>query len=202
MGRLDVLIVAELNFGTLLTFIKSELTAFARGPTTEPHPKPGIIPAHLAKSLIDAFVYLQSQSTSQISQTRNLKARVEMQWNVIAALRNIHIANSARADSEVIRRISIISIIFLPATFLAAFFSMSFFDFHQADQGKGLQPVVSKWIWLYPACTVPLTIMFALGYGLGQGWKGHAKSAKAMAGRLSSSLLGVRDSDRLHYAFD
>lgn len=199
MGSLDVLIVEELNFRILLTFIKSELTAFARGPTTEPHPLPGIIPA---KSLIDAFVYLQSQSTSQISQTRNLKARVEMQWNVIAALRNIYIADSARADNEVIRRISIISIIFLPATFLAAFFSMSFFDFHQADQGKGLQSVVSKWIWLYPACTVPLTIMFAVGYGLGQGWKGYARSAKAMAGRLSSSLLEVKDPDRLHYAFD
>ena len=51
------------------------------------------------------------------------------------------------------RTISVVTMLFLPATFIATLFSTSFFDF----QAKGDMPVVSPWVWLYVIITVLMT---------------------------------------------
>ena len=67
-------------------------------------------------------------------------------------------AKDSRTDSILMRRIAFITIVFLPATFMATFFSMAFFH---TDQEALL---MSNWIWLYFAITVPITLLLAQQY--------------------------------------
>jgi hypothetical protein len=53
------------------------------------------------------------------------------------------------------RVISIVTLIFLPGTFVATFFSTSFWDFGPSNQGSK----VSSWVWLYWVVTVLLTMV-------------------------------------------
>lgn len=52
------------------------------------------------------------------------------------------------------RVIAIVTLIFLPGTFVATLFSTSFWDFSPANEG----PMVSKWVWMYWVVTAILTI--------------------------------------------
>ncbi|CAN9385152.1 unnamed protein product [Alternaria alternata] len=63
------------------------------------------------------------------------------------------IANTTKEDSYAMRTIAIMSIIFLPGTFVSSFFSMDMFDW-QAPKGTS---VVSFRFWIYWAVTAPLT---------------------------------------------
>jgi hypothetical protein len=65
------------------------------------------------------------------------------------------IANTTKEDSYAMRTIAIMSIIFLPGTFVSSFFSMDMFDW-QALKGAS---VVSYRFWIYWAVTAPLTVV-------------------------------------------
>ncbi|KAL2060191.1 hypothetical protein VTL71DRAFT_9586 [Oculimacula yallundae] len=58
----------------------------------------------------------------------------------------------AARDSAAMRVISVITTVFLPATFTATFFSTTFFDFP-----KGKSGIVSAWVWLYFLVTIVLS---------------------------------------------
>lgn len=62
-------------------------------------------------------------------------------------------------DSHDMRAITIITLSFLPATFVATFFSTSFFDFSPAE-GK----MASGWLWIYWVVTVGLTMSILGGW--------------------------------------
>jgi hypothetical protein len=59
------------------------------------------------------------------------------------------------------RVIYIVTLIFLPGTFVATFFSTRFWDFGPSNQGSK----VSHWVWLYWVVTVVLT-MFVISIWL------------------------------------
>lgn len=59
---------------------------------------------------------------------------------------------SLRKDVSM-RTIAVVTMLFLPATFVATLFSASFFNF-QASDG----PIVSRWIWLYVLLTAVMTV--------------------------------------------
>ena len=63
------------------------------------------------------------------------------------------VALASLRDSAEMRSISIVTMLFLPGTFVATLFSTSFFNF-QPNRGN---PVVSRWIWIYVLVTVVLT---------------------------------------------
>jgi hypothetical protein len=78
-----------------------------------------------------------------------------------AALKTIsedqkRIALVATHDSASMRVISVITTVFLPATFTAAFFSTTFFNFQLGDDAARL---VSSWVWLYFAVTALLSAL-------------------------------------------
>ncbi|KAJ5404123.1 Mg2+ transporter protein CorA-like/Zinc transport protein ZntB [Penicillium cosmopolitanum] len=64
------------------------------------------------------------------------------------------VALSTARDSASMRILAIVTILFLPATFTATFFSMTFFNFLDADS-----PKASPWIWIYVAATGLLTVI-------------------------------------------
>ena len=65
------------------------------------------------------------------------------------------IANTTKEDSYAMRTIAVMSILFLPGTFVSSFFSMDMFDW-QAPKSAS---VVSSRFWIYWAVTAPLTIV-------------------------------------------
>lgn len=122
--------------------------------------------------LFDALDMRISQQRSQATQIRNLKARMTAQWDIINAILShynnnltVDMARDSRTDSVLMRRIAFVTMIFLPATFLATFFSMVFFEV--ADGGASFS--VSRWIWVYFVCTMPFTVLLAWQY-TGSDW--------------------------------
>jgi len=65
------------------------------------------------------------------------------------------LAKTTKEDSFAMRTIAIMTIAFLPGTFISALFSMEMFNW-QAPQGAS---VVSSRFWIYWAITVPLTLL-------------------------------------------
>jgi hypothetical protein len=58
------------------------------------------------------------------------------------------------------KTLSLLGAIFLPATYLASVFSMTFFNFQNGGDGGG--PIVAPTLWIYFAITIPLTLVIVL----------------------------------------
>lgn len=63
---------------------------------------------------------------------------------------------AAQQEARTMRIISIITLLFLPATFVSTLFSMSFFNLHGPDDPVPIWLVTSE-IWTYAAVAGPLT---------------------------------------------
>lgn len=63
-----------------------------------------------------------------------------------------------QADAKAMRRISVVTMLFLPATFVSTFLSMSFFN-HGADSpGDRFEWKIAPQLWIYAAIAAPLTL--------------------------------------------
>lgn len=81
-------------------------------------------------------------------------------------LTGLRIARDTRRDSVSMKTIAWLTMVFLPATFVATFFSMGVFQFNPDSKKSGHLSVASEW-WLYLAVTLPLTVVVL---GLWNGW--------------------------------
>ena len=118
-------------------------------------------------NLKDALEQRISLADTQSSQIEHLRLRVQTQLEITRTLItqrdvqvNIQLASAAKRDSEIIRGIAFITMIFLPATFVATFFSMAIFGV--TDD----RLITLPGIWLYPAVTLPMTACIAIWYFL------------------------------------
>ncbi|KAK1528639.1 uncharacterized protein CCOS01_06473 [Colletotrichum costaricense] len=68
---------------------------------------------------------------------------------------SIIIANATKRDGSQMRSISLLGMIFLPGTFLASLFSMSFFNWTPPDGDQ----IISPWIALYGVLAVVITLV-------------------------------------------
>jgi CorA-like Mg2+ transporter protein len=150
------------NFSFLLAQLERYSTLCAGPPVQQAS-------AQLKILLYDALSQRLSQTHAQIDEMNVLQLRIDTQSNIINALiaqrdsrTNIDIAVATKAESELMRGIALTTMIFLPATFIATFFSMAFFHIGSEDH---VQLIISKWVWLYPLCTIPLTVVLVLNYG-------------------------------------
>lgn len=82
---------------------------------------------------------------------------------------NLEIAESSRRmteaamqDSASMKTIAILTMVFLPGTAVASFFSMSMFDW-SAESGSGL---ASRWVWVFFVVATPLTGLVLLAWYL------------------------------------
>lgn len=119
--------------------------------------------------LFDTILQHRSQQKAQERQARNLRDRMELQWSVSVALMadhdtsvTIQMAKDARTDSLLMRRIAAVSIIFLPATFLATFLSMMFF---RVDSDGKLSMNSNIWMYFASTSAISLIIMLHFRYG-------------------------------------
>ncbi|GAB1315707.1 Magnesium transport protein CorA, transmembrane region [Madurella fahalii] len=70
---------------------------------------------------------------------------------------NMEIATASGEDSSQMRSIALVTMVFLPGTFFASMFSMTFFNWN-SDSG-GDHPIVSSSIWIYFLVTVVFTLI-------------------------------------------
>ncbi|KAI1321939.1 hypothetical protein F5Y16DRAFT_413561 [Xylariaceae sp. FL0255] len=66
----------------------------------------------------------------------------------------LQVAEQTRRDSELMKSIALLTMIFLPATFVATLFSTGIFNW-EGNGGEIL--VVSPWVWLYVVATIVMT---------------------------------------------
>lgn len=67
------------------------------------------------------------------------------------------LAHASKRDSTSMKVISLLGAIFLPATYLASVFSMTFFNFN-----SGGPPLVSPLLWVYFVISIPLTLAIVM----------------------------------------
>ncbi|RSL65617.1 hypothetical protein CEP54_004176 [Fusarium duplospermum] len=84
----------------------------------------------------------------------NIMSQREARLNLEIAGEQRRIAHASKRDSTAMKTLSLMGALFLPGTYLASVFSMTFFNFEtDAD------PVVSIQLWVYFAITVPVTAL-------------------------------------------
>ncbi|RWA09417.1 hypothetical protein EKO27_g5688 [Xylaria grammica] len=83
----------------------------------------------------------------------------ELMIQVATDSRTVAIATAR--DNSAMRVIAAVTILFLPATFTATFFSMTFFDFSDAAK-----PRVSPWTWIYVLVTATVTILIQSAWAI------------------------------------
>ncbi|KAK6347331.1 hypothetical protein TWF696_007400 [Orbilia brochopaga] len=95
---------------------------------------------------------------SEAMQSRH-QNEISLAFNTVAQYHS----KVAVVDAAAMRVIAALTVVFLPATFVAAIFSMSFFNNDGSDGGWKL----SSEFWIYWAFAVPLTVMTLAGLLLG-----------------------------------
>ncbi|KAF1833406.1 hypothetical protein BDW02DRAFT_623654 [Decorospora gaudefroyi] len=117
----------------------------------------------------DTLSQVRTHMAFQASMLRNLLLRSqsnkERMQNEIALAYNMiaqrdsqvmtGLGEAARRDSGAMRTIAVVTMAFLPPTFLSAIFSMSFFNYTPEHGSAGWS--VSGKLWVYWVCAVPLT---------------------------------------------
>ncbi|KAK4123725.1 hypothetical protein N657DRAFT_645313 [Parathielavia appendiculata] len=115
--------------------------------------------------------------TIQRAALYNIIAQKESKLGLQMAGEQRRLAHAAKRDSTSMKLLSLMGAIFLPSTYLASVFSMSFFDFipdstdlaASTDNGSGSGSggrwsPVSPLLWIYFAISVPLTVLIVVGW--------------------------------------
>ena len=78
------------------------------------------------------------------------------------------------------KAITLLTMAFLPATFVATIFSMGFFEFQKDGTASELR--VAPQVWMYVAVTVPLTIVVLCACALWLKWNERRLAAEENGG--------------------
>jgi hypothetical protein len=111
--------------------------------------------------------------TIQRAALYNIIAQKESKLNLEMAGQQRRLAHASKRDSTSMKTLSLLGAIFLPATYLASVFSMTFFNFQNGGGGGGGDgdgdgdkndggPVVAPTLWIYFVITIPLTLLIVL----------------------------------------
>ncbi|KAI6091125.1 hypothetical protein F4821DRAFT_255409 [Hypoxylon rubiginosum] len=100
----------------------------------------------------------------------NIMAQKESKLNLEIASQQRRLAHATKRDGTAMKTLSLLGAVFLPGTFMASVFSMTFFDFNVGpnngdpsdSSGEGAQ--VSNQLWLYFVVTIPLTLIIVLAW--------------------------------------
>ncbi|KAF2180314.1 hypothetical protein K469DRAFT_292132 [Zopfia rhizophila CBS 207.26] len=103
-------------------------------------------------------IYFGKRAEVQVQTCHSLMAQRDNDLNKRTSDASLELSRFSKMDSNDMRIIAAVTLAFLPATFMATFFSTGFFDFHKDGQ------IVSSWIWLYWVFTVSLTVLVYFGW--------------------------------------
>ncbi|KAG9515019.1 hypothetical protein KCU93_g9588, partial [Aureobasidium melanogenum] len=94
-----------------------------------------------------------------ISNEKRLSNEINLVFNMMAQKDNgvnLQIARATRADSVAMKTIAIVTLTFLPATYVSAILGMNFFSYNPDTHGGHI--TYSPDLWLYFVVSIPLTI--------------------------------------------
>lgn len=119
--------------------------------------------------------HVQASLSNQASKARwrselvkVLSKRIQIQIKVVESstssydtLIALRLARDSRNDGVAMKAITLLTMAFLPATFVATIFSMGFFHFapKSATNSNEVELKVTPQVWMYVAVTVPLTVV-------------------------------------------
>lgn len=102
-----------------------------------------------------AFIYgIRCRCVSYKDRIRN---EIQLAFNIVSqddARASVAIAKATKSDSQAMKAISFIALVFLPPTYIAAVFSTTFFQF--GTDSKSWE--VSEKVWVYWAFVIPVTL--------------------------------------------
>ncbi|RAK87269.1 hypothetical protein BO79DRAFT_229635 [Aspergillus costaricaensis CBS 115574] len=85
--------------------------------------------------------------------SRSLSERLHNEINLGFNLVSQRFGHDAKSDSAMMRTVAIVSMVYLPGTFVSGLFGTNFFDY---ENGK---EVMTSSFWIYWAITIPLTLI-------------------------------------------
>ncbi|SPO05221.1 uncharacterized protein DNG_07908 [Cephalotrichum gorgonifer] len=114
---------------------------------------------------------LENLRHRSISNKQRLDNEVQLAFHMVTqydATLSLKLNQSMQSDSSAMKTISLLGLTFLPATFISAIFSMSFFT-NDAEAGW----TMSSRIWIYWAFAIPVTLLTTgLWFSFQRGWLG------------------------------
>ncbi|CAA7262143.1 unnamed protein product [Cyclocybe aegerita] len=130
-------------------------------------------------SIIESLDYQKSQTehlgrqeavyhgriTTQIALFYNLSNQLDSRTNLDIARLTSKISISTQRDSSSMITIAILTMFFLPGTFISAFFSMAFVDSTPDARGRPIV-IVGPQVWIYAVVTIILTVLVFCIWGL------------------------------------
>lgn len=112
-----------------------------------------------------SFLLIRHCNLALTCQLYNIIAQKESKLNLEMAQHQRLLALASKRDNQSMKALSIVGAVFLPATYLASLFSMTFFNFQVGGGGSSStgggdddSPIVAPTLWIYFAITIPLTI--------------------------------------------
>ncbi|KAI9729750.1 MAG: hypothetical protein M1834_006701 [Cirrosporium novae-zelandiae] len=118
--------------------------------------------------------YLQERAKIQLSALFHLIAQRDQNQSIQLARDSRTLAEATKRDSQAMKTIAIVTMVFLPGTFMASLFAMPFFNW-DARPGKA---VLGDRFWIYWAVTVPLTLVTILSWVVWSIWKERMEAKK------------------------
>ncbi|KAF2193510.1 hypothetical protein K469DRAFT_237497 [Zopfia rhizophila CBS 207.26] len=103
--------------------------------------------------MLPALRSYKERAHAQMSAVYNLIAERNNEINQQLNIDTQEIAAASRKDSSAMKSVAVLTMAFLPGTFVATMFALPFFDF---SAGQGQQMVLPRF-WIYWAVTIPLT---------------------------------------------
>ncbi|OGM44099.1 hypothetical protein ABOM_007270 [Aspergillus bombycis] len=130
----------------------------------EQHPRPADrVPWHVKD--VHRQLYLTSKGIRAtklrcISLSERLQNEINLAFNIVSQRNNeasVQMAQSALVDNTMMKTVAIVSLVYLPGTFVSGIFGMNFFNFDTTESGAMVW-ALSDNFWLYWLVTIPLTL--------------------------------------------
>lgn len=120
-----------------------------------------VVPNHqiwsgVHQGLLSRRQVIRSLRHRSASNEKRLQNELQLAFNTVTQFDSgisVQVGRAAQADSSAMRTISILTLVFLPPTFICSLFSTSFFDY---DTSSGW--TVSSEFWIYWAFAIPTTM--------------------------------------------
>ncbi|PLB34928.1 uncharacterized protein BDW47DRAFT_111295 [Aspergillus candidus] len=134
-------------------------------------------------------VFAAREITSARIRSQSLTDRLQNEINLAFNLVSQRFGKDAQSDSAIMKTIGVVSLVYLPGTFVSGVFGTNFFDMDSLGQGESTWAVSSNF-WLYWAVTVPLTLVTVMAWAL---W--HFYQTKTRRGQARMMKKPMQDND-------
>ncbi|OAG42370.1 hypothetical protein AYO21_03538 [Fonsecaea monophora] len=129
---------------------------------------------------------LNERLSNEINLGFNLVVQRDTRETVMISRMTVDISSAARKDSASMKTIAVVTLAFLPATFVCTIFSMSFFTLNVNDTTGEKHWLISDRFWIYWVITMPLTVLTLICW-----WYGQRKEDRREKARQPSWKLGA-----------